>query len=303
MFGIGIDVCKAALDVAVHEQAVAQFKNTPEGFTQLIQWLQQWPIRHVVLEASGGYERPALDALYEAGLPVVRVNPGRARNYAKGIGRFAKTDRIDAQVLAQMAHSLKLNPYVPAAPWQKRLREYAQRRRHLVQMRSSERQRQENVSDPVLIKMGERLQKQLSEDIAALDKAIAEQMQAQPDWDGFAQLKGAGPVLMATLACELPELGHLNNKAIAALVGLAPMNRDSGNWQGQRGITGGRAVVRDALYMAALSAMRYEPRLRDFYAELKAKGKASKLALTAVMRKMLVILNARRRDALIQAAA
>ncbi|MBT0177921.1 IS110 family transposase, partial [Listeria seeligeri] len=138
---------------------------------------------------------------------------------------------------------------------------------------------------------------QLSDDLKQLDKAIAEQLEGQPSWKDIGSLKGVGPILISTLACELPELGRLGSKAIASLVGLAPMNRESGTWQGQRRISGGRAVVREALYMAALTAIRYEPRLRAFYAGLKAKGKASKVALVAVMRKMLVILNARKRDA------
>lgn len=297
MFGIGIDVSKATLDVAVHEQQFRQFSNDKRGFSRLIQWLQQWPAKQVVLEASGGFERAALDALHAAGLPMVRINPARARRFAQGTGRAAKTDRLDATVLAQMAHLLPLTRYVPPAPWQRRLAEYAQCRRHLVQMRVSETQRLRSLSDPALIAIKQRHLAQLSDDIKQLDKALAEQLAAQPGWKEIGSLKGAGPILITTLACELPELGTLGSKAIASLVGLAPMSRESGTWRGPRRISGGRAVVREALYMAALTAIRYEPRLRDFYASLKAKGKASKVALVAVMRKMLVILNARKRDA------
>lgn len=297
MYGIGIDVSQATLDVAVHEQAFGQFSNDKRGFAQLVRWLKQWPAKQVVLEASGGYERAALDALHEAGLPMVRINPARARKFAQGTGRAAKTDRLDAAVLAQMAHLLPLIRYVPPAPWQRRLAEFAQCRRHLVQMRVSEMQRLRQLTDPVLITIKQRHLAQLSEDLKQLDKAIAEQLAAQPGWKNIGTLKGAGPILVSTLACELPELGTLSSKAIASLVGLAPMNRESGTWQGPRRISGGRAVVREALYMAALTAIRYEPRLRDFYASLKAKGKVSKVALVAVMRKMLVILNARKRDA------
>ena len=297
MFGIGIDVSKATLDVAVHEEQFRQFSNDKRGIASLIKWLKKWPIKQVVLEASGGYERAALDVLHAAGLPMVRINPARARRFAQGTGRAAKTDRIDAMVLAQMAHLLPLTRYVPPAAWQKRLAEFAQSRRHLVQMRVSEMQRLRRLVDPDLIAMKQRHIAQLSDDLKQLDKAIAEQLEGQPGWQGVGSLKGVGPILVSTLACELPELGSLGSKAIASLVGLAPMNRESGSWQGQRRISGGRAVVREALYMAALTAIRYEPRLRDFYAGLKAKGKASKVALVAVMRKMLVILNARKRDA------
>ncbi len=297
MFGIGIDVSKATLDVAVHGEQFRQFSNDKRGFVRLIRWLKTWPIKQVVLEASGGYERAALDVLHAAGLPMVRINPARARRFAQGTGRAAKTDRLDATVLAQMAHLLPLTRYVPPAPWQQRLAEFAQCRRHLVQMRVSEMQRLRRLVDPDLIAMKQRYIAQLSDDLKQLDKAIAEQLEGQPGWKNIGALKGVGPILISTLACELPELGSLGSKAIASLVGLAPMNRESGTWQGQRRISGGRAVVREALYMAALTAIRYEPRLREFYAGLKAKGKASKVALVAVMRKMLVILNARKRDA------
>ena len=297
MFGIGIDVSKATLDVAVHEEQFRQFSNDKRGIASLIKWLKKWPIKQVVLEASGGYERAALDVLHAAGLPMVRINPARARRFAQGTGRAAKTDRIDVMVLAQMAHLLPLTRYVPPAAWQKRLAEFAQSRRHLVQMRVSEMHRLRRLVDPDLIAMKQRHIAQLSDDLKQLDKAIAEQLEGQPGWQGIGSVKGVGPILVSTLACELPELGSLGSKAIASLVGLAPMNRESGSWQGQRRISGGRAVVREALYMAALTAIRYEPRLRDFYAGLKAKGKASKVALVAVMRKMLVILNARKRDA------
>lgn len=297
MFGIGIDVSKATLDVAVHGEQFRQFSNDKRGFVRLIRWLKTWPIKQVVLEASGGYERAALDVLHAAGLPMVRINPARARRFAQGTGRSAKTDRLDATVLAQMAHLLPLTRYVPPAPWQQRLAEFAQCRRQLVQMRVSEMQRLRRLVDPDLIAMKQRHIAQLSDDLKQLDKAIAEQLERQPGWKNIGALKGVGPILISTLACELPELGSLGSKAIASLVGLAPMNRESGTWQGQRRISGGRAVVREALYMAALTAIRYEPRLRAFYAGLKAKGKASKVALVAVMRKMLVILNARKRDA------
>ena len=150
MYGIGIDVSQATLDVAVHEQAFDQFSNDKRGFVRLIQWLKQWPITQVVLEASGGYERAALAALHEAGLPMVRINPARARRFAQATGRAAKTDRLDAAVLAQMAHLLPLTRYVPPAPWQRRLAEFAQCRRHLVQMRVSEMKRLRQLTDPVM---------------------------------------------------------------------------------------------------------------------------------------------------------
>lgn len=219
MFGIGIDVSKATLDVAVHGEQFRQFSNDKRGFVRLIRWLKTWPIKQVVLEASGGYERAALDVLHAAGLPMVRINPARARRFAQGTGRAAKTDRLDATVLAQMAHLLPLTRYVPPAPWQQRLAEFAQCRRHLVQMRVSEMQRLRRLVDPDLIAMKQRHIAQLSDDLKQLDKAIAEQLEGQPGWKNIGALKGVGPILISTLACELPELGSLGSKAIASLVG------------------------------------------------------------------------------------
>ncbi len=303
MFGIGIDVSKDTLDVAVHKQEFRQFRNDKRGFAALIKWLGSMPIKQVVLEASGGYEQKALDALHQAGLPMVRINPARARSFAKASGRMAKTDRIDAQMLAEMAEAFELTAYAPAAPWQRELAALSRRRRQLVQMRASERQRVRGFDEASLVAMVNRSVKRLDKDIQQLDQAMAALLKAQPGWSDYAALKGAGPVLLATLACELPELGRLGAKAISALVGVAPMNRESGAWKGRRQITGGRVVVREALYMAALSAIRYEPRLKDFFTSLKAKGKPGKVALVAVMRKMLVILNARKRDAEAQMAS
>lgn len=297
MFGIGIDVSKDLLDVAVHEQDFRQFKNNRSGFRSLIAWLKKWQVKQVVLEASGGYEQAALDALEQAGLPVVRINPGRARSFAKGTGRLAKTDRIDANVLAHMAQLLELTRYRPRTDWQRHLAELSQRRRHLVQIRASEKQRRRAFSDPGLRAMLDEHVGYLDLTIRQLERSIAAELKAHSNWTKLKTLKGVGPVLMTTLACELPELGTLSGKAISALVGVAPMNRDSGTRQGRRCITGGRQVVREALYMAALSALRYEPRLRQFFASLTARGKPGKVAVVAVMRKMLVILNARKRDA------
>ncbi|MBN5023615.1 transposase, partial [Stenotrophomonas maltophilia] len=216
MFGIGIDVSKATLDVVVHGEQFRQFSNDKRGFVRLIRWLKTWPIKQVVLEASGGYERAALDVLHAAGLPMVRINPARARRFAQGTGRAAKTDRLDATVLAQMAHLLPLTRYVPPAPWQQRLAEFAQCRRHLVQMRVSEMQRLRRLVDPDLIAMKQRHIAQLSDDLKQLDKAIAEQLEGQPGWKNIGTLKGVGPILISTLACELPELGSLGSKAIAS---------------------------------------------------------------------------------------
>jgi len=296
---VGVDVSKATLDVAIHGAAATRcFPNTPAGHRRLIAWLQPQGTHQVVLEATGGYEHAALDALQAAGLPVVRVNPRQARDFARATGQLAKTDRLDARMLAQMAATLPLRLYQPAAAWQRRLAEWSQRRGQLVKLLTGERQRLRQFTEAPLRRSLQRHLAWLESEIAALDREIAQQLEAQPVLATLRTLKGVGPVLTATLASELPELGRLDRKAIAKLVGVAPLARDSGQWRGPRHVWGGRHTVRSALYMAALVGVRHEPRLRELYQRLRARGKAAKVALVACMRKLLVILNARMRDAL-----
>ena len=297
--GIGIDVSKATLDVAVHATGeTRRVANTSAGWRSLAGWLLPLQPRQVVLEATGGYERAALAALFDAGLPMVRINPRQARDFAKATGQLAKTDRLDARVLAHLAHALSLVPWQPRSAAQRRLAEWVLQRSHVVQMRVAERQRLAAVSDPALRQLMQRHIAGLTRSPATLEAAISQQLEAAPEVAPLRTVKGVGPVLLATLTCQLPELGQLDGKAIAKLVGVAPMAHDSGTMRGKRTIWGGRDTVRAALYMAALSAMRYEPRLRDFYQGLRARGKPAKVAIVAVMRKLLVILNARLRDAL-----
>ncbi len=222
MFGIGIDVSKATLDVVVHGEQFRQFSNDKRGFVRLIRWLKTWPIKQVVLEASGGYERAALDVLHAAGLPMVRINPARARRFAQGTGRAAKTDRLDATVLAQMAHLLPLTRYVPPAPWQQRLAEFAQCRRHLVQMRVSEMQRLRRLVDPDLIAMKQRHIAQLSDDLKQLDKAIAEQLEGQPGWKNIGTLKGVGPILIRHTGLRVARTGQLGKQSHSIAGGVGP---------------------------------------------------------------------------------
>lgn len=297
--GIGIDVSKATLDVVVHDTGENRsVANAASGWRCLAKWLLTLQPQQVVVEATGGYEQAALDALFAAGLPMVRINPRQARDFAKATGQLAKTDRLDAKVLAQMAHALPLTPYQPRSAEQRRLAEWVLRRGHVVQMRVSERQRLAVIKDPTLRCLAQRHLAALTQTLATLDQGIKQQLDAAPALATLQAVKGVGPVLLATLTCQLPELGHLDGKAIAKLVGVAPLSRDSGTMRAKRSIWGGRDSVRTALYMAALSAMRYEPRLRDFYQGLRARGKPAKVAIVAVMRKLLVILNARARDAI-----
>ncbi|WP_330469363.1 IS110 family transposase [Xanthomonas nasturtii] len=303
-YGVGIDVSKQWLDVHVHGcKGERRFPNTAAGLRQLRSWLGHMELHKVVLEATGGYELAALDALHAAGLPVARVNPRQARDFAKAIGQLAKTDTLDARVLAQMAMVVSLTPYQPLEGWRRQLREYQQRRTQVLATVQQERQRLSQLTDVWLRKRAQAGVRQWQKELAELDARIAQQVAARAELEVLVQVKGVGPVLVATLAAQLPELGRLTGKAIAKLVGVAPLARDSGTLRGARSIWGGRACVRQVLYMAALVAVRFNPALREFYQRLRTQGKAGKVALVAAMRKLLVILNAKMRDQLAASAA
>lgn len=296
---VGIDVDKAWLEVAVLGRAgTRRFANRASGFRQLVVWLKPLRPARVLLEASGGYERHALDALHAAGLPMVRVNSRQARDFAKALGQLAKTDALDAQVLARMAATIEGPLYSPPEAWRARLAQWHQRRGQVVQMLQVERQRLARLDEIVLRRAAQRHLAFLERELRHLEEEIVRQLRERTELVPLRSLRGVGPVLQATLACQLPELGRLDGKALAKLVGVAPLARDSGQTRGRRIIWGGRAGIRTALYMSALSALRFEPTLRAFYQRLRNRGKAAKVAIVAVMRKMLVILNARMRDAM-----
>lgn len=296
---VGIDVSKATLDVAVLGQdEVRQFANSRTGFERLGAWLLVLKPGRVLLEATGGYEQAVLDALHAAGLPMVRVNPRQARDFAKATGQLAKSDRLDARVLAKMASTIDLKLYEPREAWRSLLTQWQQRRNQVMDMLLSEKQRLDRLADPALRRLTQRHLASLERQLRTISQEIARQLAAEPTLAPLRSLVGVGPVLQATLASELPELGRVTGKEIAKLVGVAPLSRDSGQWRGQRTVWGGRAGIRRTLYMAALTTMRRDPDLRDFYQRLRARGKAAKVAIVAVMRKMLVILNARMRDGL-----
>jgi transposase len=297
MNGIGIDVSKQQLDVGTTDGEMLQVRNTAAGFAELEAWLKEHPADQIVLEATGGYEQRVLDFLHKAGRPVVRANALRARRLAQGMGHVAKTDRLDAYALAKMAVLVKLHAYQPLEPWQQRMREFVRARRQAMQALTVARQQQEMVGDRELRRLLQANITRLQTLVARLGTQIGEQVAQQPRLAVLKSMKGVGPALQAVLASYLPELGRISGKAIASLVGVAPMSHDSGTMRGKRSIHGGRAEIRQVLYMAAMSAMRHEPRLRDFYRSLRARGKEGKVAIVAVMRKMLVILNARVRDA------
>lgn len=295
---VGIDVAKASLVVAVRPSGDCfEVTNDAAGHRQLLARLQDLPVERIVLEATGGYERGVMAAL--AGMwPVVRVAPHRARAFATAMGRIAKTDPIDAAMLARLAEVIDAAPAPVTSPQQQLLQGLVQRRAQLVQQRDDERRRlQQAQGGPILASVKRQLQG-LAAEIARLDKAIAQAMvETAPHRAGQLQaVPGIGPVTAATLIAFLPELGQLEGRQIAALVGVAPYNVDSGDKRGQRRIRGGRAGVRRVLYMAAWSAIRTQPDLKSRYLALRARGKCAKVALVACMRSLLGRLNAMVRD-------
>ena len=304
MRGVGIDVGKRFLDVACHDQrGVKRFANTAPAVKQLVAQVQAWGDSWVVVEATGGYEQRVLDALIGSDIKVSRVNPRQARNFARASGQLAKTDPIDAQMLAQMALRLhdRLPRFVPVESWRRELTAYVRRRAQVV--RSIQQHTQQRHTLPSSLQRGvERTLIALREERQTLDRQIAAFVQPHRT-PALSSMKGLGPVVQASLLGLLPELGRLTRQQIAKLAGVAPLNRDSGIFKGQRRIFGGRGDVRRVLYMATLVAVRWQADIKRFFDQLRARGKPGKVALVACMRKLLVILNARRRDELRELAA
>lgn len=294
---VGIDVSKARLDVAVRpSKEVFSVLHSSEGITDLAARLATHKPSLIVLEATGGLEHLITIALAEQGLPVVVVNARQARDYAKATGRLAKTDRIDALVLAEFAE--KVRPQLRDLPdaAARALAALVSRRRQVIEMITAEQNRLHACHDAAVRTDIEAHLSFLRGRRHQLDQDLLTAVRADPVW--FAKMRlltsvpGIGPVASVTLLAELPELGQLSHKRIAALVGLAPINRDSGTMRGYRATWGGRASIRTSLYMAALAATRFNPVIRSFYERLLTGGKPKKVALVACMRKLLVILNA-----------
>lgn len=299
MTAVGIDVGKASLDLAVDGKPdVVRFANSRSGITRLVKRLQAMQASRIVVEATGGYEEPLLEACCDAGLWVARVNPRQARDFARATGELAKTDAIDARLLALMARLFadRLRPHVAALPWQRELRDWLRRRGQVVTVLQAQKQ-QAAMASAAVRALTARTVAALSRELAAINRAV-QGLIKQHATPALRSSKGLGPVFQASMLALLPELGQLSRREIAKLVGVAPMNRDSGQGQGKRRIRGGRAPVRVALYMATLSAVRWDPLMKAHYQQLRARGKLGKVALVACMRKLLGIVNARRRDEL-----
>ena len=293
---VGIDVSQATLDVASYPSGDQwSVGNDPPGISQLVERVQQLNPERIVLEATGGYELAALATLASAGLPVVAVNPRQVRDFARSTGRLAKTDVLDAQVLAQFGAVIRpsLRPLPDAAT--RELSALVARRRQLVDMRTAEINRLATAHEGVRSSIRE-LVHFLDKRIKELDRELHDRLRASPVWRAkenlLRSIPGVGPVLSATLLADVPELGTLGHKQLAALIGVAPLNRDSGTWRGQRSVWGGRGHVRAVLYMATTRAVRCNPNLKALYERLIGLGKIRKVALVACMRKLLRICNA-----------
>jgi len=293
---VGIDVSSRHLDVYdTVEQIPRRFPNSRRAIAQLVaRLLALRPVR-IVLEASGGYERTPAGALAQAALPVCVVNPRQVRDFARACGILGKTDRIDARVLALFARQIptRLQPLPDAQARQ--LADLCTRYRQLLELKKAEGNRLAQCRSPHLENSIRAVLRCLKEQIQLLLQQIAHRLKAVPAWSRIQKIvtsvPGVGDITCHTVVAYLPELGRLNRRRIAALVGLAPWNRDSGLFRGKRTIWAGRSAVRCSLYMATLSAIRCNPVIRDFYQQLIQRGKPAKLALTACMRKLLVILN------------
>jgi transposase len=296
---VGIDVCQQWLDVHVLPQGVTfQQPNSPSGVQALIEQLQPLSVSLVVAESTGGLERILLSGLQAVNIPISIANPRKVKGFAIALGK-AKTDKLDAQVIARFAQSVQPRPQAIVAASTQAMSELVRRRTQLIEMQVAEKNRLTRASQSVQADIQEHIEqiagriKRLSEQIQSL--AVA-QKEGQRKQEILLSVQGVGKVTAALCLAELPELGQLSDKQIARLVGVAPLNHDSGKHQGKRMIAGGRTSVRCGLYMATLVATKHNPVIRRFYERLVAKGKLKKVALVACMRKLLVILNAMIRD-------
>lgn len=292
----GLDISKDSLDLhQLPQDRAARFGYTDDDLPKLVTYLKRRKPELIVMEATGGYEIRVAAELAAAGLPVAVVNPAQVRNYARAMGVLAKTDAIDARVLARFAQDVKPEPRKLPDPQERALKALVRRRRQLTEMLVAEQNRLHRV-EPGEVEVNIKItilfiKKQLKE----LDNQIQNSIRNSPAWrekdNLLKSVPGIGPNTSSTLLAMLPELGKLNRRQIASLVGVAPMNRDSGQYRGQRMIKGGRKSARNALYMATLVAIRFNPQIRTFYLRLIKTGKKKKVAIVACMRKLLIILN------------
>jgi transposase len=294
---VGIDVAKAVLDVAVRPQSEERhLANDAAGIAEIVEWLEALHPQVIVVEATGGYEAALVAELGVTGLPVAVVNRRQVRDFARATGRLAKTDRLDAQALAHFGQAVRPTPRPLLNDEAQALAALLERRRQVVAMRTAEANRLGATRVAVVRARIQAHLAWLEADLEEIDGNLRQRLRTSPLWreqDNLLQsVPGIGPILSLTFLAELPELGRLSHRQIAALVGVAPLNRDSGTLRGRRAVWGGRRAVRTALYMGTLRATRCNPPIQAFYARLLAAGKAKKVALVACMHKLLTMLNA-----------
>lgn len=292
---IGLDVSKASLDIHdPQRQATKNVTNDRRGHTNLIQWCSGRSV-HVVCEATGPYHRPVVEALQVAGIPISVVNPRQVRDFAKSKGKLAKTDRIDARVLSDFGIAIQPKPTPPKTQEQRQLEDWIAQRRQLLAMIQTERCRLQQTNNPGVRKAIQSLLRSLLNQLERADEQIAKIINEIPALAAAVQrlceVKGIARTSAISILVALPELGRLNRRQVAALAGVAPFNRDSGTFRGQRCVWGGRENLKRILYMVALVAARHHPTLSVFYKRLRLAGKSGKVALVAVMRKMIIHLN------------
>jgi len=298
---VGIDVAKDKLDLARSDSnTLLTVDNSVEGIQRIVALLRTTGVKLIVIEATGGLEQALLDALLDADLPVARVNPGHVRHFAKGLGILAKTDKIDAHVLAKFAQLASPRLADKLSANQTELKALVVCRRQLTHVCTEQVNRRKSTTSKSALKAIDGVIKAVEKQIEELDRQIRKLIDSDDDFNSIDKLlqsvPGVGAVLSSTLLAELDELGTTDRRCIGALVGVAPFNHDSGKLKGKRSIRGGRASVRSTLYMAALAAMRFNPLIRVFAERLKKTGKLNKVVIVACMRKLLALLNAMVRD-------
>ena len=297
---IGIDVGKNVLDAYIHERDIhIQVTNDGKGIQKLLGRLNRYQVERIVVEATGRYERELAAAAVDKELPIIVVNPLHVRRYAGAIGQLAKTDKIDAKIIAQYAALIKPEARTQFGPKQRKIKDLLVRRRQLVEMATMEKNRYQ-IMPKFMNGDIKRHINHIQKQIEKLDKQLSSTIDACDEWKAkrkvLESMPGVGDQVVFSLLADLPELGQLNNKQIAALTGVAPYNRDSGSMRGKRRIRGGRHGVRTTLFMAVMCAVQHNPIIRLFYRRLVAAGKHKKVALTACIRKMVIMLNAMIRD-------
>ena len=290
----GLDIAKSSLQLHLGGQ-FHRLSNNTKGHQRLLKYLRVHPAVHIICEATGGYEQAVVQLLQAAAVPVSLIEAGRIRHFAKAKGLRAKTDPIDAAVLTQYGSAMRPAPTPPRSAQQQRLAQLSLRRRQLIDLKVMEQNRAEHYSDPFSQKQSQQLLRLLEKQIACCDQELAElvsqDQQLQAKTSRLDKIPGVGPATAVMVLAQMPELGQLSSQAAAALAGLAPYNQDSGAQAGIRHIYGGRKAVRCALYMAALSAVRHDRILKTFYMRLRLAGKKPIVALTACMRKLIVLMN------------